>query len=117
MLNESQLEKNVEFLTANASPPVIYLTHLNLLQEKPDTPKMQKLWDNVQKSPSICEIFGKQREDGSWYDGSSWAYERRCLAAPSLFVNNESIKREATTPKNKDLSTANKTSAVNRARR
>jgi hypothetical protein len=75
MLNESQLEKNVEWLIANASPPVIYLTHLNLLQEKPDTPKMQKLWDNVQKSPSTCEIFGKQREDGSWYDGGSWAYK------------------------------------------
>ncbi len=75
MLNESQLEKNIEWLIANASPPVIYLTHLNLLQEKPDTQKMQKLWGNVQKSPSTCEIFGKQREDGSWYDGGSWAYK------------------------------------------
>lgn len=75
MLNESQLEKNIDWLITNASPPVIYLTHLNLLQEDPDTQKMQELWDNVQSSPSTCEIFGKQREDGSWYDGGSWAYK------------------------------------------
>jgi len=74
MFNESQLGKNIEWLVANASSPVVYLTHLNILHEEPDTQKMQELWDNVQNSPCSCEIFGKQREDGSWCDGGSWAY-------------------------------------------
>jgi len=74
MFNETQLEKNVEWLIAHASPPVVYLTHLNLLNVEPDTQKMKELWGNVQRSSSSREIFGKQREDGSWYDGGSWAH-------------------------------------------
>jgi hypothetical protein len=74
MLKESQIDDNIDWLLKNASPSVVYLTHLNILNERQNTKKMDKLWKNVLKSPSSCEIFGKQRKDGSWYNGGSWSY-------------------------------------------
>jgi hypothetical protein len=74
LLNESQLEKNIEWLLAKSSPSVVYLTNLNLLKRRQYSEEMQELWNKVQQSPGSKEIFGKQREDGSWYDGGSWSY-------------------------------------------
>ncbi len=75
MLNESQLDNNIEWLLAKGSSPIVYLTHLNLLNREHCTIEMQGLWNQVQTSLDSKEIFGKQREDGSWYDGGSWSYK------------------------------------------
>ena len=74
LLNESQLEKNIEWLLTKSSPSVVYLTNLNILKRRPDSKEMKELWSKVLESPSSKELFGKQREDGSWYDGGSWPY-------------------------------------------
>ena len=74
MLSESQLEKNIHWLQTHGSEPVIYLTHLNLLKHDPETKHMQELWRKTQDSKQSQEIFTKQRLDGSWCDGGSWAY-------------------------------------------
>ncbi len=75
MLTESQLEKTIQWLQKHGSPPVIYLTHLNLLKDDPETHHMQQLWRDTQRSKTSQEIFNKQRKDGSWCDGGSWAYK------------------------------------------
>jgi len=74
MVNESQFDNNIKWLLAKGSSPIVYLTHLNLLNREHCTIEMQELWNQVQTSLDSKEIFGKQRENGSWYDGGSWSY-------------------------------------------
>jgi hypothetical protein len=74
VLKESHIDYSIEWLLKNASRSVIYLVHQHLLNEGQNTRKMHELWENVLRSRSSLEIFGKQKEDGSWCDGGSWAY-------------------------------------------
>lgn len=45
-----------------------------------------------------------------------WAYERKCFAAPSLFVNDKVIQFGAVTPKNKGMFIDNMLAKNSRAR-
>jgi len=72
-LNADQVEKNIDWLLSNSSAPVRYLTHKHLLDTPGDSELMQDLWQEVENSPDIQEIFSKQEEDGSWCSGGSWA--------------------------------------------
>jgi len=72
-LNTEQVEKNIAWLLGNGSAPVMYLTHKHLLGTPDDSELMRKLWDEVENSPDVQEIFSKQEEDGSWCSGGSWA--------------------------------------------
>ena len=73
-LNSSHIKKNIDWLLTNSSAPIKYLTHKNLLGTKASTRVMRSLWCDVENSPCVREIFGKQEKDGSWYAGGSWAY-------------------------------------------
>ena len=73
ILNANQIKKNIDWLLTNGSAPVRYLTHKHLLATTNTSKAIQALWHEVQDSPSVQEIFGKQEKDGSWYAGGSWA--------------------------------------------
>lgn len=73
VLNSKQIAKNVEWLRANGSAPVRYLTHKHLLMTQVNSKAMRELWREVEGSKCVQEIFGKQEEDGSWHAGGSWA--------------------------------------------
>jgi len=73
ILNAEQIEKNMTWLLDNGSAPVRYLTHKHLLDTPNDSGLMHNLWDEVESSPDVQEIFSKQEEDGSWCAGGSWA--------------------------------------------
>jgi len=73
LLTKEQISTSIEWLCASASPPVEYLTHRDLLQAAPESKKMQSLWHKVQSSEDAKEIFSKQRDDGSWFSGGTWA--------------------------------------------
>ena len=72
MLNANQIDKSVAWLLDNGSPPVRYLTHKYLLKA-PSSSEMDNLWSDVQTCRDAKEILSKQREDGSWCSGGSWA--------------------------------------------
>ena len=72
MLNANQIDKSVAWLLDNGSPPVRYLTHKHLLKAS-SGPEMDDLWGGVQTYRDAKEILSKQREDGSWCSGGSWA--------------------------------------------
>jgi hypothetical protein len=78
-LTEKQLSQCLEWLLANGSPPVQYLTLRHLLKADPESAKMRAAWRQVLKSPDAEEILSKQRPDGSWYDGGSWAFGPRYM--------------------------------------
>ncbi len=73
MLNRGEVERCVDWLLKNGSAPVKYLTHLHLLKTTPLSKEMRELWKAIENSPSSLEIFSKQKEDGSWCAGGSWA--------------------------------------------
>ena len=73
ILSTDQIERNITWLLGNSSAPVRYLTHKHLLDTPDDSELMQTLWHQVGKSPDVQEIFSKQKEDGSWCAGGSWA--------------------------------------------
>ena len=72
-LNSSQIRKNIDWLLANGSAPIKYLTHKHLLSTSGSTKAMRSLWCEVEKSPCVREIFDKQEKNGSWHAGGSWA--------------------------------------------
>lgn len=73
MLTAEQIDRNTEWLLEYASAPVKYMTHRELLGTPKNSPVMKDLWKKVEEDRAVCEIFGKQNEDGSWCTGGSWA--------------------------------------------
>ena len=73
MLSKKQIKNNINWLLANASAPVQYLTYRYLLNEKQGSPKMRRLWEEVENDKQVTEIFSTQNQDGSWCKGGSWA--------------------------------------------
>jgi len=71
-LSLSEIEKNIGWLTKNASPSVAYLTQLNLLHVNPETDTMKELWKSVVMEPEIMKIFSLQNKEGSWFSGGPW---------------------------------------------
>lgn len=78
-LNKNQIEKCINWLQANASPPVRYLTHCRLLSMNPQEKAAKKMWSDVEKSKTAQEAFSNQRTDGSWYTGGKWAGKPRYM--------------------------------------
>jgi hypothetical protein len=74
ILNVSQIKKNIDWLLANGSAPIKYLTHKHLLANNDSSKTMQNLWREVENSPCVKEIFGKQEKNGSWHAGGSWVH-------------------------------------------
>jgi hypothetical protein len=72
-LGASQIDKSIAWLLDNGSPPIRYLTHKYLLNVPSDSEVMASLWSDVQTCRDAEEILSKQREDGSWCSGGSWA--------------------------------------------
>jgi hypothetical protein len=73
ILSASQVDKSTAWLLNNGSPPVRYLTHKYILRAPSGSMAMTDLWSDVQTCKDAEEIFSKQREDGSWCSGGSWA--------------------------------------------
>jgi hypothetical protein len=73
ILSASQINKNTAWLLSNGSPPIRYLTNKYLLRKSSRLADMTNLWSDVQTCGDVEEIFSKQREDGSWCSGGSWA--------------------------------------------
>jgi hypothetical protein len=73
MLTKKQIKNNINWLLKNASAPVQYLTYRFLLDEKENSTQVKKLWQKIKKDKQVTEIFTKQKQDGSWCAGGSWA--------------------------------------------
>jgi hypothetical protein len=73
MLSEERIEKSIAWLLNNGSAPVRYMTLLSIVDVNPSSAEMKELWRKAQRHPDIIEMFTKQRTDGSWCDGGSWA--------------------------------------------
>jgi len=73
MLGEERIERSIAWLLDNGSAPVRYMTLLRIVGEDPSSAEMRALWREAQRHPDNVEIFSKQRADGSWCDGGSWA--------------------------------------------
>jgi len=71
-LSAAEIEKSIHWLVENASPPVRYLTHEQILKADPQSPSMQELWRGVEGSREADEILALQNEDGSWFSGGPW---------------------------------------------
>lgn len=81
-LTRHEIERNIDWLLANASDAVKYLTHKHLLQTDPGSEAMQALWSRVAQGPEAAELLSKQHEDGSWFSGGPWGpqgYRRQAL--------------------------------------
>ena len=72
MITEKQIEKNINWLLKNSSPPVRYLTHKYLIKTTVQN-EINTLWHDVETCNEVSEIFDKQESDGSWFTGGSWA--------------------------------------------
>jgi hypothetical protein len=72
LLSANQIDKSIAWLLDNGSAPVRYLTHKYLLKT-PSGSEMDNLWSDVRTCKDAEEILSKQREDGSWCSGGSWA--------------------------------------------
>lgn len=67
------INKCINWLLENASVPVKYLTHRDLLYKDVNSEFMLSLFEEVKNDDLVLEIFSKQREDGSWFDSGPWA--------------------------------------------
>lgn len=74
LLTARQIERNIDWLLTHGSAPVKYLTYKQLLSTAGSTKVMRNLWRDVENDPCVQDMFGKQREDGSWHAGGSWAH-------------------------------------------
>jgi hypothetical protein len=72
-LDDKQIETSVNWLIEHASPPVVYLTHKNILKTDPASPDMIEIWNQVESFKPAQDIFSKQEIDGSWCAGGAWA--------------------------------------------
>ncbi len=75
MLNRKEIERSTDWLLSNGSAPVKYLTYIHLLKSSPRSKEMRQLWTAVKNDPDALEVLSKQKEDGSWCAGGSWAYK------------------------------------------
>ncbi len=82
ILSTDQIRRNIAWLLSNGSPPVKYLTHVQLLSTQPASEEVMALWQEVERHEETKEIFSKQEENGSWYAGGSWAL------SPSYLLQN-----------------------------
>lgn len=73
ILSASQIDRNIAWLLSDGSPPVRYLTHKYLLKTPAGSEEMANLRSDAQTCRDAEEILSKQREDGSWCSGGSWA--------------------------------------------
>ena len=71
MLDKTQIENNIKWLLDNASSPVKYLTYKNILNDDSAIPL--DLFDKIEQSDIVKDIFSKQRKDGSWSSPGAWA--------------------------------------------
>ena len=71
--NARQIDSSIAWLLENGSPAVRYLTHYHLLGSDPGGETAAKLWRGVERSDVSREVFTKQRPDGSWCAGGTWA--------------------------------------------
>lgn len=72
-MNENQIDNTINWLLDKGSAPVRYLTKIHLLGASNKSNEMKELWEQVKKDLHSKEIFSKQRDDGSWCSGGSWA--------------------------------------------
>ncbi|MBN2245430.1 MAG: hypothetical protein JW755_06265, partial [Candidatus Aminicenantes bacterium] len=73
MFDKKQIEKNINWLLTNGSPPVAYLTHRDLLDTDPGSREMKDLWEKVKNQDEVSHIFSRQQTDGSWCTSGPWA--------------------------------------------
>lgn len=73
MLDDTKIDNSINWLLDNSSAPVKYLTKLHLMNASPKSNEMIELWKEVEKDRHSQEIFLKQKKDGSWCSGGSWA--------------------------------------------
>jgi hypothetical protein len=71
-LSAAEIDTSIHWLLENASPPVRYLTHKQILKADPQSEPMRELWRDVERCPAADEIFSRQNEDGSWFSGGPW---------------------------------------------
>jgi hypothetical protein len=72
-LTSTQLKKTIAWLMNNATPPVRYLTGRYLLKMPAGSKVLSSLRREVETFKDTEEIFAKQKDDGSWCSGGSWA--------------------------------------------
>jgi len=72
-LDRSQIATNVNRLLERASPPVVYLTRKNILDDNPGSTEMIELWGEVLNFKPVRDILSRQEADGSWCAGGAWA--------------------------------------------
>ena len=80
-LTMDQIDHTINWLLANGSPTIQYLTHKHLLKTSSGSPEMLALWQHMETCPAALEILSKQEPDGSWYSGGSWALKPSYLPA------------------------------------
>ena len=73
ILNPGQIDASIAWLQAHGSPAVRYLAERHLLGLNPGGATAAELWRAVEQSATAQEIFAKQRPDGSWCAGGTWA--------------------------------------------
>jgi hypothetical protein len=69
-LRKTEIDKSIQWLKENASPPVRYLTYKHIL--KANLQSVQERWRTVECSREAEEIFSRQNEDGLWFSGGPW---------------------------------------------
>lgn len=72
-LSKNQIKRNITWLLSNATPPVTYLTQRYILKIPLDSASLINLWQQVLNCKIVQEVFSKQKRNGSWCDGGSWA--------------------------------------------
>ena len=71
-MTTAEIEACTGWLSANASAPVKYLTHKNLLKTDPGSDLLKEQWQAVEASQEAQVIFSRQNKDGSWFSGGPW---------------------------------------------
>ncbi len=71
MLDKTQIDSNINWLLDNASHPVRYLTYKNILND--DSSISRNLFDKIEETDLVKDIFSKQEKDGSWCTHGVWA--------------------------------------------
>ena len=70
-----QIDYSITWLLKHGSPPVRYLTHCNLLGLESNSRTALELWQAVEQSDIVKQVFAQQRPDGSWCANGPWAYK------------------------------------------
>jgi hypothetical protein len=62
-LSAEQINANIGWLLANASPPVRYLTYRHILKTDPRSEQMKELWKSVENSRAAEHILSRQNTE------------------------------------------------------